>query len=1323
MGGGKSSASSSQVQVPEEVLARYNSVNTRAEQAASTPFQSYSSDPNAFVAPLTGTQQSGIANTNNAAGMAQPFFTRGAQLTQAGAGSADPNAITGREIGQYFSPFMNSVFASQLAGQEQQNAQQRSGLQGEAIKSGAFGGDRAGIAAGNLAYQQNLANSQSNAQLLNSGFGTALSTAQQQQGVDLSARQADLARQLGAGAQIAQIGSGAQTAALTGANAQLTAGGQEQQTQQAGLSALYNQFLQQQGHPYQQAQFLANIAEGTGALSGSSTTSTQPTSFFSDERLKEDIEKIGKTFDGQNIIKFRYRGDPRMRIGLSAQEVERHHPEAVGESHGYRTVDYDAATEDAAERGHFQRGGMALGGGANDNVTKALEMLRSYGMEGSAGPYGITPRPRAQKQELMTPKLPAPQKSEFQEDLKALHSGAGAVEDVKKLKSAAGELYDWAKPGKSATGTPSATPQKPTTPPAATATPPAATATSPAATTTPPAATTTPPAALGTPEDTSTWPVPPIPPEFPGMRRGGGVKGYAIGGTPYGDEGYIPEPIEPPRSLPVAQPPSSSGGGGSSDLASIASLAKIAAMFLKVKDGGAVERRHRTPGGGVGSEGVDSGTWDLPERPSRGVDAVLSSLRENQPAARSLGDILAATKNPETSPPKPAQQQGTANNAEAVYQGFRTRGYDDATARGFAANAVQESGARHDPPVGDGGRSRGLFQINGPRLDAYRKRYGRDPEQGSLDEALDFAHFELQGSEGKALAAINAAGNTPGDKAKAISTYFLRPKDTATEETRRAAIANQNGVVGDSNLREAIANQNGVVGDSNLDKFLRAIGLGGGDAATPRTAAAAAGEKSSPNWVERNQDWLVPVLSGLGGMAASPSRFLASAVLQGLGAGAQSYENVQNQVVQRARLGEETAAIPKRVAVSERTVATAETEKLLKVWEVLRDRASAFVFAGKSPPAELLAQQDALWRKLADLGITPATGAPSAAGTTPPAAGTTPPAASTTPPAAGTTPPAAGTTPITVDSLLDRPENKSRLRPDSNPTVLRKRAEEAAALGNLSVAKDLMGQAEKLTEKIEKTGVATDTNDKPFIVDGYSDLEAQKSNIASNPKWFDDAADTARERAATRQSLDSIREILVNFEPGALAEPKAKLAAIVRSLGGPELKTATMDATGFQAAMKDVFNFMFDKLKIIGGRAPAAELTGLRRAMASPDLTPEANRKILSQATAILDYEDAYYRGAVAAREQSGGSMDRAKFETTWSAIPENSMDRFRAKAYAETPVRGATPVTRAEWAAAKPGTQFIVEKGTIPGAKTHKRVRLVGIDKASGLPLIEDVD
>ena len=405
-GGGKTATSSSSVQIPPEVLARYNSVNAQAQTAANQPFQQYSTDPNAFVAPLNSTQQAAIANTNAYAGAAQPYYGAAGQALGAGVnaaaplvgqsagtigqaqdvgnaynqaaaqgyatapGAADPynqaagtaygaglaaatpftlaggqavNAqqIGGQQIGQFMSPYLGSVYNATLAGENMQNAQQASGLQGQAIQAGAFGGDRSGIAQANLAYQQNLANAQTNANILNTGYGQALGAAQQQQGVNLAAQQANRAalqttgqnlygqltgtgqalaglgqnvygQQTGAAQGLAGVGNqafgqgattaaqqaalgnqvygmgtgtaqtlgalgaGAQTAGLQGAQAQMAAGTQAQQTQQAGLSALYNQFLQQQAYPFQTAQFLANIAEGTGALSGSTTTTTQP---------------------------------------------------------------------------------------------------------------------------------------------------------------------------------------------------------------------------------------------------------------------------------------------------------------------------------------------------------------------------------------------------------------------------------------------------------------------------------------------------------------------------------------------------------------------------------------------------------------------------------------------------------------------------------------------------------------------------------------------------------------------------------------------------------------------------------------------------------------------------------------------------------------------------------------------------------------------------------------------------------------------------------------------------------------------------------------
>ncbi len=543
--GGKTAQTTSQVQIPPDVLARYNSVNANAQSVASQPFQQYSTDPNAFVSPINAQQQAGIAGVNqsagayapylnaaagavnNAAGTAMPYFNAanesinnaaatgaggtmqaynplaagqaqasglnagalqaftgaqaGAQpymgaatsaaLTGLGAaqpfnmaaanlasGSAqavNPSGLDSAAINKYMSPYLDTVLKGALDPMIQMQGQEQSALKGNQILGGAFGGDRANIASAQLAGQQSLARGQLASGILQNAYGQAVNTAQQQQGVGLSAEQANraalgqaaqltsgiggqmygqfsgtgeqlanlgqagygmsantgqnlaslgqqefgqgaatsaqqaaLAQQMyGQGAntaqmqaalgqgvyglgsdyssQLAQLGMAAQTAGLTGAQAQLGAGTLQQQTDQAGKTALYNQFQQQQGYPFQVAQFLANIAMGTGSLSGSTTINTQPVQgFLSDERAKEDIEPIGKTFDGQNIIRFRYKGDPRKQIGLSAQEVEKVHPEAVGESGGLKIVDYDRATADAAESGK----GLAAGGvvGPND---------------------------------------------------------------------------------------------------------------------------------------------------------------------------------------------------------------------------------------------------------------------------------------------------------------------------------------------------------------------------------------------------------------------------------------------------------------------------------------------------------------------------------------------------------------------------------------------------------------------------------------------------------------------------------------------------------------------------------------------------------------------------------------------------------------------------------------------------------------------------------------------------------------------------------------------------------------------------------------------
>lgn len=170
---------------------------------------------------------------------------------------------------------------------------------GNAISSGAspFGGDRAGIAAATLAGQQALAGNQTIAGLESSGYNAALSAYQNQQAQQnqaglsnaansltasgqnasnyLNNAQNNAARAANAATQYAALGSQAQNQALTGASAQLQAGGLEQATQQAQDTANLTQFQQQQAYPLQQAQNYISALEGLPSTGGTSTT-TQP---------------------------------------------------------------------------------------------------------------------------------------------------------------------------------------------------------------------------------------------------------------------------------------------------------------------------------------------------------------------------------------------------------------------------------------------------------------------------------------------------------------------------------------------------------------------------------------------------------------------------------------------------------------------------------------------------------------------------------------------------------------------------------------------------------------------------------------------------------------------------------------------------------------------------------------------------------------------------------------------------------------------------------------------------------------------------------------
>lgn len=355
--------SSSGTSADPRAQAIYTNILDRAAGVASTPYQAYSGP---LTAPINAQQNLGISGINANAGYAQPFIS-----DAYGYASRAGTPLSSADIQQYLNPYTQNVVDATQAQFNAQNATQQQDLKGNLIAQGALGGNRSGVLSAELAGQQQRNQAPTIAGLYSSGYGQAVNTAQQQQ-----------QNALGAGNAIAGYGLQGQNAALTGANQQLGAGNLLYQNQQAGYDAAYKQFLQQQAYPFQTAQWQAGIAGALAPQYGSTSTghsvATQPApspwgqiaglgiaaaSAFSDERLKEDAEMIGRTFDGQPIYKYRYKGSPQTQIGLMAQDVERKHPQAVGVAGGYKTVNYDEATDDAAERGHYARGGEVAGFG------------------------------------------------------------------------------------------------------------------------------------------------------------------------------------------------------------------------------------------------------------------------------------------------------------------------------------------------------------------------------------------------------------------------------------------------------------------------------------------------------------------------------------------------------------------------------------------------------------------------------------------------------------------------------------------------------------------------------------------------------------------------------------------------------------------------------------------------------------------------------------------------------------------------------------------------------------------------------------------------
>jgi hypothetical protein len=157
------------------------------------------------------------------------------------------------------------------------------------------------------------------------------------------------------------------------------------------------------------------------------------------------------------------------------------------------------------------------------------------------------------------------------------------------------------------------------------------------------------------------------------------------------------------------------------------------------------------------------------------------------------------TKPPSTGRGASSKGMGLTPNAEYAIRFFEAQGYTTAQAAGIVANLQAESGANLKiDAVGDGGKAYGIAQWHPDRQENFRKVFGKDIRNSSLQEQLQFIAWELNNSEKKAGMKVRAA-QSEVETAMLFDQYYERSsgehrqKRMATAQTLYASLGGGGG--------------------------------------------------------------------------------------------------------------------------------------------------------------------------------------------------------------------------------------------------------------------------------------------------------------------------------------------------------------------------------------------------------------------------------------------------------------------------------------------------------------------------------------------------
>jgi len=459
-GGGQPSQQTQITELPE--WARPYAKDTLSKASALTdinqnPYQTYDANRIAGFSPLQQQAMTGAGNmapagqlgaatglagaageralgTQYTPGQFGMMQARGPSLQQYQMGPAQQvgtQDYTGQNVSQYMNPYMQNVVDIQQREAQRQGDIAGTQRAGQAVRSGAFGGSRAGLmeaeAARNLALQkgdiqaqgQNAAfqnaqqqfNTQQGrdlqAQLANQGMGfnvgqqnlnAMLGVQQLGAGQNLQAQLAnqqafqqaqqarEQSRQYGAGLGMQGLQTGLQAAGQLGTlggqqfaqgldinKLQGTYGAQQQALEQQGLSQSYQDFLNQQNYPYKQLGFMSDILRGTPTGSSSVTQmyQAQPGGLQTMAGLGLGAYGLSKMFaDGGSVTSDYNTSDIIDKLSDQQLQAARQNAQARKDMGTLELIDEELAQR-ASERGGMSAAFNQLPPNAQEDMYKA----------------------------------------------------------------------------------------------------------------------------------------------------------------------------------------------------------------------------------------------------------------------------------------------------------------------------------------------------------------------------------------------------------------------------------------------------------------------------------------------------------------------------------------------------------------------------------------------------------------------------------------------------------------------------------------------------------------------------------------------------------------------------------------------------------------------------------------------------------------------------------------------------------------------------------------------------------------------------------------